>query len=419
LTRAAARSILELRGSTAQKKNSERQEETNVLKEKCRQVEQQMIAWRRDFHQHPELSFQERRTAEIVARVLRNLGCHVRENVNGYGVIGDLTGAHPGPVIALRADMDALPIAEETGLPYASKHPGVMHACAHDGHMSALLGAAAVLSAVRQEIRGTVRFIFQPAEETLPGGAKGMIEQGALEQVSAIYGMHLWSELPLGTFRTTLGPMMAAVDNFTIDIFGKGGHGGMPHRTVDALLAASHVVMASQHIVSRQMDPVESGVITFGKIEAGTTHNVVADKASLIGTMRSFSPEVRELLQRRITETARQVAALYGAEAAVNIEEGYPAVVNHAREAEIALEEARHVFSPGQAGLMAPNMASEDFAYYLQHVPGAFCFIGAGDPERTVYPHHHPRFHIHESSLALAAEWFCRIALRYVGPRHG
>ena len=385
------------------------------LREVCQNMAEEIVAWRRDFHRHPELSFAESRTASVVAGILRQLGLSVQEGVNGHGVVGELVGAAPGKRVALRADMDALAIVEETGLPFASAVPGVMHACGHDGHMAALLGAAKVLAGMRERLRGSVRFIFQPAEEIPPGGAKGMIEAGALDGVDVMFGLHLWSEYPVGTFYTALGPLMAAADMFTITISGKGGHGGQPHNTVDSLLIASHLVMAAQHIVSRQLDPLQSGVITFGQLQAGSAFNVIADKAELKGTVRSFAPEVRDLLQHRLEQTAASMAELYGARIAVDYVRGYPAVINHEQEARAALAEAEAVFGKEQVGIMQPNMVGEDFSYYLQKVPGAFCFVGAGIPEGPVYPHHHPRFVIDERALPLATEWLCRMALRYVG----
>ncbi|UFJ39357.1 amidohydrolase [Brevibacillus humidisoli] len=385
-----------------------------TIKEACQSLTGEIVKWRREFHRHPELSYAESRTASVVAGMLRQFGLDVREGVNGYGVVADLVGKIPGKTVALRADMDALAIVEETGLPYASEVPGIMHACGHDGHMAALLGAAQILSGMRDRLRGSVRFIFQPAEEIPPGGAIGMIEAGALDGVDVIFGLHLWSEFPVGTFYTTQGPMMAAADLFTVTISGKGGHGGLPHKTVDSLVIASHLVMASQHIVSRQVNPLDSGVVTFGLLQSGSAFNVIADKAVLKGTVRSFDPVVRDLLQGRLEQTAASIAQMYGARIDMDYVRGYPAVINHEREARAAMQEAEPVFGAQHVGIMQPNMAGEDFAYYLQKVPGAFCFVGAGLPEGPVYPHHHPRFVIDERALPLATEWLCRMALRYV-----
>lgn len=234
--------------------------EKMIIKEVFKNVAEEIIELRRDFHKHPELSFQENRTSKIVADYLRNCGLQVQENVNGYGVVADLKGAEKGPTIAFRADMDALPIQEETDLPFASVVSGVMHACGHDGHTSILMGAAKLLSLQKEKLSGNVRFIFQPAEEVNPGGAYGMIQEGVLNGVEAIFGLHLWSELLSGTFRTCYGPMMAATDRFRIEINGKGGHGGMPHKTIDSIVLASQLVISSQQIISRSIDPLESGV---------------------------------------------------------------------------------------------------------------------------------------------------------------
>jgi amidohydrolase len=376
---------------------------------------EEIIEWRRDFHKHPELSFEEKRTSRIVAEFLKSLGLYVRENVNGYGVIADLHGIEHGPTIAFRADMDALPIQEETSLPFASQVPGVMHACGHDGHTSILMGVAKLLSSQKEKLRGTIRFIFQPAEEVNPGGAIGMIQEGALQGVEAIFGLHLWSELPSGTFRTCYGPMMAATDRFTIEIEGKGGHGGMPHKTIDSIVIASHLVMSSQQIISRNIDPIDSGVITFGELKSGSAFNIIADKAVLEGTARSFTPEVRNTLQIKLEALADGLANIYGAVIKINYQPGYPAVVNHESEVDAMLDVAREVFGHENTGMMKPNMVGEDFSYYLNDIPGAFCFVGAGYPNKPIYPHHHPCFEIDENVLPIAAEWFCNLAFNYLG----
>jgi amidohydrolase len=386
-----------------------------MIKEEGKSVAEQIIEWRRDFHKHPELSFEEKRTSKIVAEFLKSCGLRVKENVNGYGVVADLIGAEKGPTVAFRADMDALPIQEETGLPFASEVPGVMHACGHDGHTAILMGAAKLLSSQKDKLRGNVRFIFQPAEEVNPGGAFGMIQEGALNGVEAVFGLHLWSELPSGTFRTCYGPMMAATDRFIIEVGGKGGHGAMPHKTIDSIVIASNLVMSSQQIISRYIDPLESGVVTFGVLNSGTAFNIIANKAVLEGTTRSFAPEVRETLQKKLVELTDGLAKIHGATIKIDYQRGYPAVVNHEREVDIILDSARGVFGPENTGIMKPNMVGEDFSYYLKEIPGAFCFVGAGDPNKPMYPHHHPRFQIDESVLPLAAEWFCRLAMKYLG----
>lgn len=386
-----------------------------MIKEASKTISEEIIEWRRDFHQHPELSFEEKRTSKIVADFLKICGLQVKENVNGYGVVADLIGAEKGPTIALRADMDALPIQEETGLPFASEVPGVMHACGHDGHTAILMGAVKLLTSQKDKLKGNVRFIFQPAEELNPGGAWGMIQEGALQGVEAVFGLHLWSELPSGTFQTCNGPMMAATDRFTIEIEGKGGHGGMPHKAIDSIVIASHLVMSAQHIISRNINPLESGVITFGELKSGTAFNIIANKAVLEGTARSFTPEVRETLQRDLQSLTDGLAKIYGATININYQRGYPAVVNHDREVDFMVDVAREVFGVENTRTMKPNMVGEDFSYYLKEIPGAFCFVGAGDPDQPLYPHHHPRFQIDESVLPLAAEWFYQLTLKYLG----
>ncbi|WP_257148487.1 M20 family metallopeptidase [Bacillus sp. AFS073361] len=378
-------------------------------------VAEEIIKYRREFHKHPELSFHEQRTSKIVADYLRSCGLHVKEHVNGFGVIADLIGVEQGPTIVFRADMDALPIQEETDLPFASLVPGVMHACGHDGHTAILMGAAKLLSFEKEKLKGIVRLIFQPAEEVNPGGAFGMIQSGVLNGVEAIFGIHIWSELPSGTFRTCHGPMMAATDRFTIEIEGKGGHGGMPHKTIDSIVVASHLVMASQQIISRCIDPLESGVITFGELKSGTAFNIIANKAVLEGTTRSFTPEVRNTLQQKLVELTEGLAKIYGASIKLDYQCGYPSVVNHEKEVEISLEVAKDLFGMEFTGIMKPKMVGEDFAYYLKEVPGAFCFVGAGDPNKPMYPHHHPRFQIDESVLPKAAQWFYQLAMKYLG----
>lgn len=386
-----------------------------MIVEADKSLSDQIIEWRRDFHRHPELSLEEKRTSGIVAQFLRSCGMHVKENVNGYGVVADLIGAENGPTIAFRADMDALPIQEETGLPYASEVPGVMHACGHDGHTAILMGAAKLLSSQKDKLGGNVRFIFQPAEEVNPGGAKGMIQEGVLNGVDAVFGLHLWSELPSGTFRTYYGPMMAATDRFIIEVEGKGGHGAMPHKTIDSIVVASNLVMSAQQIVSRSIDPLESGVITFGMLNSGTAFNIIANKAVLEGTTRSFTPEVRETLQKKLIELTDSLAKFHGATINVDYQCGYPAVINHDREVDVILDVAKGVFGPENTGMMKPNMVGEDFSYYLREIPGAFCFVGAGDPNKQMYPHHHPLFQIDDSVLPLGAEWFYRLAMKYLG----
>jgi amidohydrolase len=374
----------------------------------------QMVQWRREFHQHPELSFQEERTSKRVADGLEQCDLKVQRGVGGNGVVARLEGSS-GPTVALRADMDALPIQDEKTCEYRSRIPGVMHACGHDAHTATLMGVASLLAAKRDEIPGNVRFIFQHAEEQIPGGAVAMIDEGVLDGVDAIYGVHLWSSLPLGVVGLREGPLMAAADSFTIEVIGKGGHGGLPHHTVDAVAIASHLVVNLQTIVGRQVDPLKSGVISVGRIEGGRAFNVIAERCELEGTVRTFDPQLRRFIQQRIQEVAAQTCQMFGAECQVAYQLGYPAVVNDRTEAHRMARVAREMLGNEQVWGIPEMMAAEDFAYYLQKKPGAFCFVGGGNPEAGIHhPHHHPLFDLDERSMKVSAELLIRSALAYL-----
>ncbi|WP_438446731.1 M20 metallopeptidase family protein [Gorillibacterium sp. sgz5001074] len=380
--------------------------------EKLKALHPEMVQWRRYLHRHPELSYQEQRTAAWVADKLEEFGIRVRRNAGGHGVIGDLDSGSPGPRVALRADMDALPIQDEKGCEYSSSIPGVMHACGHDGHMAALLGAAKWLSANREVLKGSVRFIFQPAEEISPGGALPMIEAGALEGVDTIYGVHLWTPFPAGTVYTRGGALMAAADEFVLEIIGKGGHGGLPHETVDSIMVGSHLVVNLQSIVSRNVNPVEPGVISVGMFHAGTGFNVIADRTSISGTVRTFDPELRIQLQDRIGKVLADTCSMFGAEYDLDYKLGYPPVRNHDGEADRVLRVGRELFGADRVAESPLIMAGEDFAYYLEKVSGAFIFVGAGNPDQGITaPHHHPKFDLDESALLTSAQLLASLAV--------
>ncbi len=371
---------------------------------------EQIVQWRRHMHANPELSFQETNTARFIADTLRGFGYEVRTGVGGNGILADLAGGKPGPRIALRADFDALPIDEENDVPYKSQNPGVMHACGHDGHTSTLLGVAKVLAGRQNELAGSVRFIFQHAEEKLPGGAIAMIEDGALEGVDEVYGAHLASYMPLGKLSVPSGPSMAAVDSFAITVQGKGGHGAKPHQTVDAIVVGSQLVTSLQHIVARHVNPLDSAVVTVGVFKAGSAFNVIADKAEIEGTVRSFDPEVRKQLERDIRDMIHGITLAEHATYTLDYVNGYPALVNPPQQA----EEVRDIFVRefGEESLygLDASMGAEDFAYYLQHRPGNFFNVGSqNDNEDTAFPHHHPRFDIDERALRIAAQAFLAI----------
>ncbi|HET7579467.1 MAG TPA: M20 family metallopeptidase [Bacillales bacterium] len=378
-----------------------------------------MVSLRRDFHMNPELSFEEVQTPKKIAEYHRNLGLKVRTEVGGRGVVATLEGGNPGKTVALRADFDALPIKEENDLPYKSQNDGVMHACGHDGHTAEMLCLAKVLAEHQNDIRGNIVFIHQFAEEVTPGGAKPMIEDGCLDGVDAIFGTHLWSPFPLDTIGYRSGDVMANADFFNIEVMGKGGHGGMPHETVDAIVTASRVVSDLQQIVSRGVDPLKSAVVTVGAFHAGKAYNVVAEKASITGTVRTFDQDIRDDVEKKIEKIAKHTCEGAGADCEFTFERGYPAVQNHPAETEVLVNAAKQVVDPEKVFEMPPVMGGEDFAYYLKEVPGTFFFTGARNEEiGAEYPHHHPRFNIDERSMLIAAKTLAAAALQYLDESH-
>jgi len=373
-----------------------------------------MTEWRRDLHAHPEIAFEERRTAAFVADKLRAFGIdEVHTGLARTGVVGVLHGrSSNGRAIGLRADMDALPIHEATGVPYASTVPGKMHACGHDGHTTMLLGAARYLAETRN-FDGTVYLIFQPAEEN-EGGGRVMIEDGLFERFPAerVFGMHNWPRMPVGQFAVRPGPVMAAADRFSIDLVGAGGHGAMPHHSRDPLVAAAQVVTALQTIVARQVDPIEQAVVSVTQIHGGDAFNVIPQSAFLAGTLRSFTPEVRALLQRRVEEIARGVGTTLGVEVAVRYEPGYPPTVNHEDETEIAAAAAAEVAGEDRIERDPPRvMGAEDFAFMLEHKPGSYIFIGnGGGPDAPMV--HNPNYDFNDEALPYGASYWARLVER-------
>ncbi|WP_334071787.1 MULTISPECIES: amidohydrolase [Paenibacillus] len=382
--------------------------------EALRALFQGMVEDRRFLHRHPELSFMEKETSAFVLGRLERLGVEVTAGVGGFGIIGRIRGGRPGKTVALRADMDALPIQDEKDCDYASGVPGVMHACGHDGHTAVLLALAEYYSGRREELSGEVRLLFQPAEEVCPGGAVSMIEAGALDGADVIYGVHLWTPISAGTAMSAAGPLMASTDEFFIDVQGKGGHGGMPHKTIDSVVAASALVLQLQSVVSRSVDPLNPAVVTIGSIQGGTAQNVIADRCRLSGTVRCFDADTRELIRTRVHELAAGTAAAYGATAAVEYMMGYPCLVNHPDEFQRFYESG--AAAAGLKPAVSPKiMPAEDFAYYLQQIPGCFMLVGAGNAEKgAVYPHHHPRFDIDEEAMLHAALLLVAMADSYL-----
>ena len=374
----------------------------------------EMVEIRRFLHQHPELSFKEVNTAKYISDFYKNLGIDVREGVGGNGVVARIKGASPGKTVALRADFDALPIQEETGLPYQSKTPGVMHACGHDGHTATLLVLAKKLNEVKDELAGEYVFIHQHAEEYAPGGAIEMIQDGCLNGVDAIFGTHLWATVPTGIITTRKGPIMAAADRFEILIKGSGGHGAQPHKTKDSVVIASEVVMNLQHIVSRKVNPIDSAVLSIGSFMAENAFNVIADSAKLIGTVRTFNEQVRNLIEVEIEKVLKGICQTWDCSYEYLFDRGYPPVVNHSDETEFLISCAEKVPEVFKVEEAEPEMGGEDFAYYLKHVKGNFFFTGAKPVGVDLpYPHHHPKFDFDEKAMLIAAKTLGHAALAY------
>lgn len=376
---------------------------------------EEMIAIRRYLHERPELSFQEVHTPAYIANFYRELGLEVRVGVGGRGVVATLRGGKPGKTVALRADFDALAIQELNDLPYKSKNDGVMHACGHDGHTATLLVLARCLTEMREELAGNIVFIHQHAEELAPGGAKAMIEDGCLEGVDVIFGTHLWAPTPLGTVLVREGAIMAAADRFEIVIQGKGGHGAEPHQAVDAIVTGVQFVTQLQTLISRRINPLHPAVITVGHFEAINPFNVIADTAKLAGTVRTFNEEVREQIIEELELLLKSVCLGAGATYTYNYYRGYPPVVNHPQETAFVAEIAEEIHEVKKVETCEPFMIGEDFAYYMEHVPGTFFITGAKDPSwETAYPHHHARFNFDERAMLIAAKIMGKAAWQFL-----
>jgi amidohydrolase len=382
----------------------------------------QLVAQRRDFHMHPELSNREERTARIVAERLKSLGFdEVRTNVARHGVVGVLKGRQPGGVVAVRADMDALPIQETNDVPYKSQNTGVKHACGHDVHTTVELGVAEVLSRMREEISGTIKFIFQPAEEGAPAGEEGgaplMIKEGAMEnpRPQAIFGLHTEPNVQVGQIGYHSGPAMASSDTFNISIRGKGAHGAQPQAGVDAVVVASECVLALQHIRSRRIDPLEPLVITIGTINGGTRFNVIANEVKLTGTMRTHNDAVRERAIALMRETLTHVTAAYGATFELNFEGSNPVTYNEPSLVEATLPTIRRVVGAQNALVLKPFMPAEDFSYFQKVVPGFYFFLGVGNRAKGINAGWHtPDFDVDEESLVVGVKVMSNVLLDYL-----
>ncbi|MEX1328192.1 MAG: M20 family metallopeptidase [Desulfobacterales bacterium] len=373
-----------------------------------------VIRIRRDLHRIPETAYTEKKTSAYVAEHLRREGLEVQTGIATYGVVGLLNTGRPGPTLLLRADMDALPVTEDTGLPFASAHDGVMHACGHDAHVAMVLVAATVLSRVKDELNGTIKFLFQPAEEG-PGGAKPMIDEGVLEnpQVDYSIGCHVWPQIPEGTIGVRSGPFMAAMDRFDIKIIGRSGHGAMPHLCVDALEVGTQVVSALQRISSRHMNPLEPAVVTVGMFHAGTAFNIIPGEAQLTGTTRTFNLDIWNSWAERLETVVRGVCESMGADFEMKFSKGYPPTINDDMMAEVVRRCAQKVAGEDKVVVPERSMGGEDMSYFLQQSKGCFYALGVGRQEFT--PLHSNRFDLDENVLALGVETHSRIALDLLG----
>ena len=372
-------------------------------------LQPRMVELRRQFHRHPELAFEEERTAAAIIEELKRIGVDYDYAGKGGAVIGRVGGARDGPTVALRADMDALPGAENTDLPFASSVEGKMHACGHDAHMAMVLGAASLL-AQSPPPQGNVLLVFQPAEES-GGGARVVLDSGALDGVAAIFGGHVTHHYRVGEIMVADGVITAQSDRFAIHVRGRGGHGARPHEATDAIVVSGLLITAIQTLVSREINPVYPSVVTIGRLNAGSAPNVIAEEANLEGSIRTTLPQVRQHLHDGLRRMAKSVGELHNARVDVRIDPGYPPVVNSTREARLAYRAAREVV--GEAGLMTmdhPSMGSEDFSYYLERLPGCYVRFGARLGERDYVPLHSPEFDINEDVLKVGASFFDEVA---------
>jgi len=403
-----------------------------TLKEQAQAAEPQVIEWRRHFHEHPELSNREFETAEKVAEELRAMGLEVETGIAHTGIVAHLEGGKPGPLVALRADMDALPVTERVELPFASKakgtyrgrEVGVMHACGHDTHMAMLLGAARALTAVREELPGSVMFIFQPAEEGAPegeeGGAELMLKEGIFDErtPAAVFGLHVSSMLPAGMVGYRPGPAMASADRFEIVVRGRQTHGSRPWGGVDPIVVASQIVTAAQSIVSRQVDITAApAVLSFGVIEGGIRNNIIPDEVTLIGTIRNFDMDIRKSIHEKLERTARLTAESYGATAETTIDLGYPVTVNDPELTDDMLDTVVRVAGEGRVIESPLITGAEDFSYYAQRTPGLFLFLGVtppGEDPVTAPSNHSPLFYVDESALVTGVKLLTGLTLDFM-----
>lgn len=379
-------------------------------------LRERLIAWRRDFHMHPELGFQEHRSAAIVAEYLHELGYDVQTGIAHTGVVGLLEGEKDGPVVMARFDMDALPVTELNEVDYVSRNPGLMHACGHDAHMAIGLGVAELLAKYREQITGTLKLVFQPGEEGM-NGAEVMVKEGVMEnpRPDVVLATHVWIEKPVGTIAVTSGAVMAAAEKWICVVRGEGGHGALPHQAVDPIVAASHIVTTLQTIVSRDVSPLATAVVTVGSIEGGDAFNVIPEKVEMSGTIRTYDPEVRETVLRRVREVVEGVAAACGTEVELEFSYLTPALVNDPQVSKVVRSVAETVVGPENVSADDRTMGSEDASFFLQEAPGCYFFLGAANAERGLTaPHHNPRFDFDEDALPLGVAVMAKSIAHYL-----
>jgi len=377
-------------------------------------MQDEIIRLRRDFHRHPELGFEEVRTAGIVAQQLTALGMEVKTGIAETGVIGIIRGKSDAHVLLLRFDMDALPILEETGAPYASETPGKMHACGHDSHVAVGLSVAKLLAAHKEDLAGTIKFVFQPAEEG-GGGAERMVEAGVLDNPKVDYsmGMHVWNDKPVGWFGLNPGPSMAGGHIFSIKLTGKGAHGASPHQGIDPIMAATQIISSLQTITSRNINPLESAVVSVCTVNAGSAFNIIPQEAVLTGTIRTFKPEVFEKVQTRFYEIVENVATAMGCQSEISLTRMTYPVINDPELVSLMTDVVKELVADAKIDAAIQTMGSEDFSFMMQDVPGCFLMVGSANKERGLdYGHHHPKFDIDEASLAPAVAILAEGAIR-------
>ena len=386
------------------------------IKERSSLYKDYVIQMRREFHQYPEVSMEEFRTSKRVKEELDKMGIPY-ESVASTGVVATIEGKNPGKTVALRADMDALAVNEETDVEYKSKVCGLMHACGHDGHTAMLLGAAKVLNSIKDKINGTVKLLFQPGEEVAKG-AKAMIADGVLEGVDGVFGIHLWTDLECGKVSVEEGPRMAAADIFKIKVKGKGGHGSLPHQGIDAVVVSSAIVMNLQSIASREVSPLEPMVVSIGAINSGTRFNVIASEATLDGTARYFNPELKDEVPKMIERIIQNTAATYRAEASLEYTYGMPATINDRDCSKLAEGTVVNLLGEEGLSLMTKLTGGEDMSEYMSLVPGVLAFVGARNPQKGAdYPHHHGMFNVDEDALEIGTALYAQYAVDFLNKK--